>query len=274
MIAILIGYVVIVVFYWTKTRSVHFMLIGQTIWFLLLAYVCTFFGALQVPAFVAAILYSTVGFAYNWKYVDDTADVDSLSETRNLSIVERCAHFWDSPILKSTPTRPIVANVPTSVQSIASPVSSNVDNPATVLKNKMELNVKTELLYKTQAHHADADIDHSVRSQSAIYFKVLFLACLVTILYKQLFVLALCSIPIVVYLANKAIVTFGLAEWLQNLSNELYLQMQVSETAANPFMLHLSQLFHFRCQYFLVAGLDSSKTISVIATVLTRPNPN
>lgn len=239
MIAILIGYVLIVVFYWTTTRSLHFMLIGQTIWFLLLAYVCTFFGALQVPAFVAALLYSSIGFAYNWKYVDEAADADSLSESRNLSIVERCAHLWDSPILKSTPTRPIVSNVPTSVQSVSSPVSSNVDNPATVLKNKMELNVKTELLFKTQAHHGDADIDQSVRSQSAIYFKVLFLACLVTILYKQLFVLALCTIPIVVYLANKAIVTFGLAEWLQHQWNELYLQMQVSETATDPFILHL-----------------------------------
>lgn len=276
MIATLIGYVVIVVFYWTKTRSLHFMLIGQTIWFLLLAYVCTFFGALQVPAFVAALLYSSIGFAYNWKYVDETADADSLSETRNLSIVERCAHFWDSPILKSTPTRPIAAKMPTSAQSVSSPVSSNVDNPATVLKNKMELNVKTELLFKTQALHADGDVDQSVRSQSAIYFKVLFLACLVTILYKQFFVLALCSIPIVVYLANKAIVTFGLAEWLHHQWNELYLQMQVTQFAANFFLyiLNSNNSFNALCHFVSIAGLYSSKTISVITIMLTRPNPN
>lgn len=158
--------------------------------------------------------------------MDEVSDDDSMSDTRNLSIVEKCAHFWDSPILKSTPTRPIVSNMPSSVQSISSPVTAH-DNPATVLKNKMELNVKTELLYKTQAPQADAELDQSVRSQSAIYFKVLFLACLVTILYKQLFVLALSFIPIVVYLANKAIVTFGLTEWLQNQWNELYLHMQV-----------------------------------------------
>lgn len=289
MIAILIGYVVIVVFYWTRARSLHFMLIGQSIWFLLLAYVCTFFGALQVPAFIGALLYSAIGFAYNWKYVDDVSgDADSLSDSCNQSIVERCAHFWDSPILKSTPTRPIVTNMPSSVQSVSSPVAAtnladnpatmlknkmdlnvktelkatpsrpiiatmpssvqsistpaatNADNPATVLKNKMELNVKTELMFKTRADNATAaaaDSEQGTRSQSAIYFKGLFLASMVTVLYRQLFVLATCFIPIVVYLANRAIVTFGLTEWLQCQWNELYLRIQVSVTLGSTLDL-------------------------------------
>lgn len=329
MIAILIGYVVIVVFYWTKSRSVHFMLIGQSIWFLLLAYVCTFFGALQVPAFIGAILYSAIGFAYNWKYVDEAnGDTDSMSDTRNLSIVEKCAHFWDSPILKSTPTRPIVSNIPSSVQSVSTPVTSsnadnpatllknkmdlnvktelkstpsrpiianmpssvqsissptaaNIDNPATVLKNKMELNVKTELQFK-QALDAAADNDQSAHSQSAIYFKVLFLVSIVTVLYRQLFVLALCFIPIAVYLANKAIVTFGLTEWLQNQWNDLYLRIQVneilffafksspsirSETSMNNYLF----LFLF---VTIVTGLDCGETSSPVTTLLTRCHQN
>lgn len=217
------------------------MLIGQSIWFMLLAYVCSFLGALQVPAFIGALIYSAAGFVYNWNYVEDGDD--SSIETKNISIVEKCAHFWDSPILKSTPHRqqiPVATTQPSGIQSVSSPVTSNVDDPATVLKNKLELNLKA------QTQSTD-DNNHMTKSQSAIYFKVLFLTCLVTILYQQLFVLALCFIPILVYIANNAIITFGIKECLQNQLNELFALMQVRRKIKNVV---LSNVFHNFCFRF------------------------
>lgn len=203
------------------------MLAGQSIWFMLLAYVCSFLGALQVPAFLLAIAYSAVGFIYNWRCEDDA--LENSSESKNQSMFERCAHFWESPIIKSTPNRQQVTATgvvqPSAVQPISSPttaaLASDDDNPTAVLKTKLELNLKT-------AKTATELDNQSPKSQSAIYFKALFLACLVTILYKQLFVLALSFIPVLVYVAKNILVTFGIKELLWKTVTDLYTSVQVS----------------------------------------------
>lgn len=217
--------------YWTKSKSFYFVLAGQSIWFLLLAYVCSFLGALQVPVFIIALTYSAVGFVYNMKYSEEM-DESSVHETNNQSMLERCAHFWDSPIIKSTPNRQQTINTaqPSTVQSISSPTSAfapdEVIDPTVVLKNKLELNLKTAGA-KTTSQPESMD-NQTTKSQSAIYFKGLFMACLVTILYKQLFVLALCFIPILLYFAKNLIVTFGIKEYLGNAIANLYAEVQVS----------------------------------------------
>lgn len=194
---------------------------------MLLAYVCSFLGALQVPALIIAIAYSAIGFVYNWKYVDEANE--SELETENQSMFERCAHFWESPIIKSTPNRQIATPVtqPSAVQSISSPTALTPDDdvdPTIVLKNKLELNLKTATAKATIEQEDQA----TAKSQSAIYFKALFLACLVTILYKQLVVLALSFIPVLIYMAKKAIVTFGIKEYLSSAVADLYARVQVS----------------------------------------------
>lgn len=203
------------------------MVAGQSIWFMLLAYVCSFMGALQVPAFIIAITYSAIGFIYNWKYEEEALEHSSF-EMKNQSMFERCAHFWDSPIIKSTPNRQ-KTNAdevqPSSVQPISSPttiLSSDEANPTAVLKTKLELNLKTAKTSSTESEN------QSSKSQSAIYFKALFLACLVTFLYKQLVVLALSCIPVLVYVAKNIFVTFGMKELLRKSITDLYSSVQVS----------------------------------------------
>lgn len=229
MIAILIGYFLIVMVYWTKSKSFYFVLAGQSIWFLLLAYVCSFLGALQVPVFIIALTYSAAGFVYNMKYSEEL-DESSISETRNQSMLERCAHFWDSPVIKSTPNRQQTAATvqPSTVQSVSSPTAfapDEVIDPTAVLKNKLELNLKTAGVKSTAPESMD---NQASKSQSAIYFKGLFMACLVTILYKQLFVLALSFIPILLYFTKNLMVTFGIKEYLGTVIADLYAQVQVS----------------------------------------------
>lgn len=219
--------------YWTREKSFYFVMAGQSIWFMLLAYVCSFLGALQVPALVIALTYSAAGFVYSWKYTDESEDENSISDTKNQSILERCAHFWDSPIIKSTPNRqPSTATChPSTVQSISSPTTLTPDDvvdPTAVLKTKLELNLKTAGIKSTST---DPMTDNQApKSQSSIYFKALFLACLVTILYKQLFVLALTFIPVLIYLGKHLFITFGIKEYLSNAITDLYANVQVSVT--------------------------------------------
>lgn len=212
------------------------MVAGQSIWFMLLAYGCSFLGALQVPAFMAAITYSAVGFVYNWKQAEAEEADESVGETtENQSIFERCRinrHFWESPIIKSTPNRQqIGATVqPSSVQSISSPspLATDESDPALVLKNRLELNLKTTFSKPTTPIDDDHD-DQLPKSQSAVYFKALFVACLVTILYKQLIVVALSFIPVLLYISKNIIVTFGIKEYLSTTIDDLYALVQVSK---------------------------------------------
>lgn len=178
------------------------MLIGQSLWIVLLAYVCSFLGALQVPVWIACLAYAGVGLVYN-SSVNEDGDVTN-SEEQNRSILDKCAQFWGSPILISTPNR--AAAQPSMLENI----DSN-DDPAAVLKQKLDLNLKaTEP--ECKGHHLHFT-ETTKTSQSAIYFKGLFLACLVTILYKQLFVLCLSLIPVLVYIVHNAIEIFGIRDY-------------------------------------------------------------
>lgn len=180
------------------------MLIGQGLWVLLLGYACSFLGALQVPVLIAALIYGIVGFIYNWNS-NDPGEVtsDDNGVERNQSILEKCASFWDSSsVNNSTPQRE--TNGPSAVQDItASTVNEDDVNIATD-------RVKPELKLKTN-HEVTADAPR--KSQSEIYFKFLFLACLVTILYKQLLVLCMAFIPIAIYLCNVLFDMFGFKEY-------------------------------------------------------------
>lgn len=247
------GYVIIVTIFWTKSKSLYFMLTGQSIWFMLLAYVCSFLGALQVPAFIAALTYLIIGFAYNWKYIEETDENSDASETKNQSFIEKCAHFWDSPIIKSTPNRQPLITQPSSVQPISSPIAPNCE-PTALLKTKLELNFKAA----EQARNLENEQSNKSQPQSAIYFKGLFLACLATILYKQLIVLAFSLVPILVYILSKVVFTFGFKEYFLSLSNEIFLSIQVSLNSRFPY-------FGVRLMFdFSVEGLDCGSSISLV----------
>lgn len=177
------------------------MLIGQGLWVLLLGYACSFLGALQVPVLMVALTYALVGFIYNWKtHAPGETVADDNGCERNQSILEKCASFWDSATVNnSTPQRPTAG--PSAVQDIT---ASTVTEEVKIVGTNRE---KPDLKFKT--HGDESVVDAPRKSQSEIYFKALFLACLVTILYKQLLVLCLAFIPVGIYLCNVILDTFG-----------------------------------------------------------------
>lgn len=184
------------------------MLIGQSLYVVLVAYVCSFLGAFQVPVLMAVLTYALVGFLYNLKSDDDAND--SINGDRNQTILERCASFWDSPAVNSTPNRDAAPSSVENVTLSSDAVSKTIEDAAG--KAKLELKLKgAEGVNDTGVHFSN--VNNGRKSQSAVYFKALFLACVVTILYKQLLVLLLTFIPILVYLLNKIIVIFGIKDY-------------------------------------------------------------
>lgn len=181
------------------------MVMGQSLWVVLVAYACSFLGALQVPVLMATLTYALAGFIYNVKYTDigDTADENN---ERNQSILEKCASFWEPPV-NSTPQRPTEAAVPSAVENVSALIADADESNTASNKNKVDLHLKGV------ASDGDASPDSQRKSQSEIYFKALFMACLVTILYRQLLVLCLAFIPVAIYLLNRVLDMFGFKDY-------------------------------------------------------------
>lgn len=197
------------------------MLLGQGLWVVWIAYACSFLGALQVPVFMAAMTYALMGFIYNVKQTD-AGDGTDENGCENMSILEKCASFWDSPAVNSTPHR---------ARSTDSPGPSSVENVTSTRNGEDVLNEtilnKEKARFKLKPLESEYDGDSSKKSQSGIYFKALFMACLVTILYKQLLVLCLAFIPIAIYLCNRLLEMFGFKEAALEYIEELKSRIQV-----------------------------------------------
>jgi hypothetical protein len=51
-LTIIIGYVLAIIFYWDESRAKGFLIAGQVLWMLLIAFISTYFGSFQVPVFI------------------------------------------------------------------------------------------------------------------------------------------------------------------------------------------------------------------------------
>lgn len=205
-IAVIVVYVTVVVFLWKQENSFYFMLLGQTLWVVLVAYGCSFLGALQVPLFLASLTYALVGVVYDYK-----ARFQRTGETNdaNLTIVDKVVSLLDVPNFYTTGdlttplTSPNTTAVLASVEEIAGEGGAGDSAVGDDLKAKLHLDVKTPL--------ADLNLGEEPvvrRSQSEIYFRALFLACIATVFYNHVWMLFVVLVPILVFVANKAIVAF------------------------------------------------------------------
>lgn len=215
-LAVCIVYITILAFLWKKENSFYFVVLGQTLWIVIVAYVCSFLGALQIPVFVASIIYAIVGIVYDFK--SRTSDDDS-------SIVDKIVSFVN---VQSSYKSPISS--PVAAQS--SKAESITDGDVDVPKTKVHLNVQTS----TPMNGDDE------KSQSEIYFKGLFLACIVTMIYKHTWMLFVAFVPILIYLTKRFILAFGLEHYVTEKWIELTSGIRVSISMFNclsPFQIIL-----------------------------------
>lgn len=221
-------YVTIVVFLWKQENSFYFMLLGQTLWVILVAYGCSFLGALQVPVFLVTLTYALIGVVFDLKVRFKRDDADDA----NTTIVDRVVSLLDVPTFYTTGdlTTPMTSpNTTTILSSVDESEEGNRigDSPAVTTvedtKPKLSLDVQPPMT------DDESGVDKTVvrRSQSEIYFKALFLVCIATVFYKHVWMLFVVFIPIFVYIANKAIIAFCVVDVVRSNWTDLTAGVQV-----------------------------------------------
>lgn len=196
------------------------MLIGQTLWIVLVAYGCSFLGAFQVPVFLATLTYALVGVIFDFK----SRSLQNTTEMTDTTIVHQVVRF-----LTVQPKTPITS--PST--SFCDDDLNRGDSAESSPKTKMHLNVKTPTDYSNLMPKAEK------KSQSEIYFKALFLACVATIFYKHVWMLFIAFIPIFIFIAKKGIVAFRVKENLTENLIELTAGTRVNIVKKNIFLINV-----------------------------------
>lgn len=229
-LAVVIVYLTVLAFLWKKENSFYFVVLGQTLWVVIVAYVCSFLGALQIPVFVASIIYAIVGVVYDFK--SRTSEDDS-------SIVEKIVSFVNVQSAYKSPISSPVAVPPSLTKS---ELMAEHDGIVDLPKTKIHLNVQTPA-------PGNGDDD---KSQSEIYFKGLFLASLVTMIYKHTWMLFVAFVPIFIYLTKRFVLAFGLEQLVTEKWTELTSGIKVTDfqtqfsVRSNTFCVHLQNWINVR----------------------------
>ena len=257
-----------IVFLWKHDNSIYFLVVGQTLWVVLIAYGCSFLGALQVPAFAATLIYALVGIIYDFK---DRAQ--NVPNAEKVSIFHKIINFLDVQSFYN------IAYTPVSTPCVQPTTNaSNENNVAdTISKENLNLDLSTDV-QSSRSSFVTSNNDTVPKSQSGIYFKALFLACFATMLYKHVWMLIVAVIPISIYLANKFIIAFCLKDIATQKFIELTLVFKewivVRHTAVLPVclpgVLRLNRKVHKFVRRSLQDSIDTaSSIIMIILLILT-----
>ena len=198
---ILVTYTLSVYLLWTPELHSYFMLIGQILWVLVIGYFCSFLSAFQVPAFLVLMLYGLLGILYNIK-ADDSND-SIIDKCKSLLEVKKFQNLEESKIEKIEEERleklnEIKAKLQLNMQS--TPISSkNTDNTA-----------ETESFMQCETLDSD------------VYFKILFYACGVTVIWKHTWLVFLLLIPVVLYGLKMLAYKLGIVYYVTNQIQQYY----------------------------------------------------
>lgn len=243
------------------------MLLGQTLWIVLIAFACSFLGALQVPVFVASLMYALVGGVYDLRVrsteaaaTDDDADAGgnttspSVSTSRSTGLMDRVISLLD---------------VPASTADDETVVTSSTSDDA---KEEDRLRLRLHVTHSTDAAPATA----VNRSQSEFYFRALFLACAATVFYQHVWLLFVAAVPIAVYAGHVATVSFAVRDVLHaqcaDLTERLHGWVIVRHSAVLPVclpgVLRLNRKVHRAVRRTLRDSIDTASSILMIVLLL------
>lgn len=208
-ITLVICYVVIVAILWQQNTDRSFAIAGQTFWMFLVAYLCSFLGAFQIPAFIAATLYAIVGIVYDEGNKNTKSFIGKIGETI-FHAKESSEHDEDAE--KSTPLAP-----QNEMEFPATPIGRlmKTKSQLTEIKQRMQLNLHQEQ-QKQQQKTPKSSKEKEVELESAVYFKILFYACLATIIWNHLWIIFLCFIPVSFYSLKVLFKVMGLWSFFED----------------------------------------------------------
>lgn len=198
----LVSYVLAVIVLWNSSSSKIFTILGQFLWVFLAAYISSFFGSLQIPAFIFFMIYALVGI---------------FADERNLNgsvVVERIKNL----VKKEKPVEKII-----NEEKLPRETEAREDFPVTpmarLLKTKVNLSeIKQKMQLSLHPENEDSKDQKKpkVELESDTYFKILFYACAATILWNQMWILLLCFIPVSCYTIKEMFKILGLWSYIED----------------------------------------------------------
>lgn len=197
-------------------------------WIAIASYLCSFLGAIQVPALLLVMCYVIVSTGY---HLQTTHDHDSSSFLDRLQKLFDRNDFEKSLSISRKP-----AGEPTlqsDVEDIS--LSDTVDSEDTF-----------------DAKPAEETVGH----QSDTYFKLLFYACLGTFLYRNIWMFILAAVPVFLHLLYTASSYTGITQFVCNKINDAYHALKVSSLIiySNIYLLDLT-LIHYRVGLWIIIQL-------------------
>lgn len=210
----LISYCGTVYLMWNAATSNVFMIAGQGLWILISAYICSFFGAFQIPAFAGIMIYGLIGIIYDVKH-DNTAEIiDNFKNIINIQ-PKSTKESEDSEKIEpvaSTSSFPIPAT-PMAQRLMAT------KNHFTEIKSKMQLNVPPLQPSKVQTPNEPLESD--------VYFKILFYSCTATVLWRHLWIVFLCLLPVIMYTSKALCKALGVTNYFEVQYNYYYEKLMI-----------------------------------------------
>lgn len=220
LIVLIVIYLSSVHFFWKPENKAHFVVAGQSMWIAIASYLCSFLGALQVPALLLVMSYVIASTAY---HLQTTHDHDSSSFLDRLQkLFDRNDFEKSLSICRKAVGEPTLQS---DVEDIS--LSETVDSEDTFDAKPAE---------ETEGHQSDT------------YFKLLFYACLGTFLYRNIWLFILAAVPVFLHLLYTAGSYTGITQFVCNKINDAYHGVRVSSFIIYIYLLILTVFFFSHCR--------------------------
>ena len=194
-------YLTSVYFFWKPSNSNRFIIAGQSLWIAIVSYFCSFLGALQVPAFLLIMLYVGASIIFHLRTTDDSSSlVDKLKKLLDKTDFEKSIKYLRA---KQTPQHSDIEDVS---------FSETMDSLETLEAYEVK-----EVASEEHQHLSDS------------YFKFLFYACVITFLYRNVWMFILAAIPIFLHLLFILGKYTGFTDFICGKINDIYESVKVSD---------------------------------------------
>ncbi|XP_055589999.1 transmembrane protein 245 isoform X2 [Uranotaenia lowii] len=204
---IVVLYVVSVYILWKPELSAPFLVFGQMLWILIVAYGCSFLGALQVPVFLGLLIYGAIGLVYNLQ-----------KDEQNVRFIDKWHSLLDmtSYRLNESKAEPL-ASVPVLDETSGGADGSRMEE----IKSKLQLDVPTTPQLSSTMNDSRSSTYVNATSycrvpetlESDLYFRILFYACGATLIWMHTWILFLGIIPMSLHLVKRLAEVLGIFQY-------------------------------------------------------------
>uniref|UniRef100_U5EIK1 Putative conserved plasma membrane protein n=1 Tax=Corethrella appendiculata TaxID=1370023 RepID=U5EIK1_9DIPT len=209
-LVIVITYAISVHILWKPEISNRFTIIGQILWIVIIGYGCSFLGALQVPVFLSLMLYGSLGIVYNLQH--DEKNTNFIDKCRNLLDVKK---YMDDSFASGYSTTTTTPSCSKDIHETALTEDERL-NKINEIKTKMKLNVpETPTTINQQQSNLSAKHDNE-SLESDLYFRILFYACGITLVWKHTWILFLGLFPVILYVCKQFAYSLGILTYFDS----------------------------------------------------------